>query len=44
MRMYNSLGPNPRCVRMFMAEKGITLDTTRSRYSRCGKPAGAVYR
>ena len=27
MRMYNSLGPNPRCVRMFMAEKGITLDT-----------------
>ena len=27
MRMYNSLGPNPRCVRMFMTEKGITLDT-----------------
>ncbi len=27
MRMYDSLGPNPRCVRMFMAEKGITLDT-----------------
>ena len=27
MRMYNSLGPNPRCVRIFMAEKGITLDT-----------------
>ena len=27
MRMYNSLGPNPRCVRMFMAEKGVTLDT-----------------
>ncbi len=25
MRLYNSLGPNPRCVRMFMAEKGITL-------------------
>ncbi len=25
MKLYNSLGPNPRCVRMFMAEKGITL-------------------
>ena len=25
MRLYNSLGPNPRCVRMFMAEKGVTL-------------------
>jgi glutathione S-transferase len=25
MKFYNSLGPNPRCVRMFMAEKGITL-------------------
>jgi hypothetical protein len=21
MKFYNSLGPNPRCVRMFMAEK-----------------------
>ena len=27
MKMYNSLGPNPRCVRMFMDEKGIKLDT-----------------
>src|SRR5215510_2599835 len=27
MRMYNSLGPNPRCVRIFMAEKGMTLPT-----------------
>jgi len=27
MKMYNSLGPNPRCVRMFMGEKGIKLDT-----------------
>ena len=27
MRLYNSLGPNPRRVRMFMAEKGITLPT-----------------
>src|SRR2546430_17383641 len=27
MRLYNSLGPNPRCVRMFMAEKGMTLPT-----------------
>ena len=27
MKFVNSVGPNPRCVRMFMAEKGITLDT-----------------
>lgn len=27
MKLVNSLGPNPRGVRMFMAEKGITLDT-----------------
>src|SRR5262245_49586090 len=27
MRMYNSLGPNPRCVRIFMAEKGVTVPT-----------------
>ena len=25
MKLLNSLGPNPRMVRMFMAEKGITL-------------------
>ncbi len=25
MRLYNSIGPNPRVVRMFMAERGITL-------------------
>jgi len=25
MKLYNSLGPNPRCVRMFMAEKGIDI-------------------
>lgn len=25
MKFYNSLGPNPRLVRMFMAEKGIEL-------------------
>jgi glutathione S-transferase len=25
MKLYNSLGPNPRLVRMFMAEKGIDL-------------------
>lgn len=25
MKFYNSLGPNPRCVRMFMTEKGINL-------------------
>ncbi|MEE2776631.1 MAG: glutathione S-transferase family protein [Acidobacteriota bacterium] len=28
MQLYNSLGPNPRVVRMFMAEKGIDLPTT----------------
>lgn len=27
MKFYNSIGPNPRVVRMFAAEKGITLDT-----------------
>jgi glutathione S-transferase len=25
MKLYNSIGPNPRVVRMFMAEKGIDL-------------------
>ena len=25
MKFYNSLGPNPRVVRIFMAEKGITI-------------------
>lgn len=27
MKLYDSLGPNPRLVRMFLAEKGVTLDT-----------------
>ncbi len=27
MLFYNSLGPNPRTLRMFLAEKGITLPT-----------------
>ena len=27
MKFYNSLGPNPRVVRMFMAEKGIEIPT-----------------
>lgn len=27
MKFYNSVGPNPRVVRMFMAEKGITIPT-----------------
>lgn len=27
MKLYTSVGPNPRVVTMFMAEKGITLDT-----------------
>lgn len=26
MKLYNSMGPNPRIVRMFMAEKNISLD------------------
>ncbi len=28
MKFYNSLGPNPRLVRMFMLEKGIDIPTT----------------
>lgn len=27
MKLYNSVGPNPKVVRMFMAERGITIDT-----------------
>jgi glutathione S-transferase len=27
MKFYNSIGPNPQVVRVFAAEKGITLDT-----------------
>ncbi len=27
MKFYTSIGPNPRVVNMFMAEKGITLDS-----------------
>lgn len=27
MKFYNSIGPNPRTVRIFMAEKGISLPT-----------------
>jgi glutathione S-transferase len=25
MKLYDSIGPNPRIVRMFMAEKGIEI-------------------
>lgn len=28
MKLYNSRGPNPRVVRMFMAEKGLEIPTT----------------
>ncbi|MCB1692260.1 MAG: glutathione S-transferase [Pseudomonadales bacterium] len=27
MKLYNSVGPNPKVVRMFMAERGIEMDT-----------------
>jgi glutathione S-transferase len=27
MKLYNSIGPNPRVVRMFLAEKGVTIPT-----------------
>lgn len=27
MKFYNSIGPNPRAVRMFIAEKGLTIPT-----------------
>ena len=30
MKLYNSIGPNPRMVRMFMAEKGIEIPRSRS--------------
>lgn len=26
MKLYNSMGPNPRIVRMFLAEKGLDVD------------------
>ena len=29
MKLYTSVGPNPRVVKMFMAEKGITLAIAR---------------
>lgn len=29
MKLYDSVGPNPRLVRMFMAEKGITMPVQR---------------
>ena len=29
MKFYDSVGPNPRVVRIFAAEKGITLDATK---------------
>ena len=27
MKLYNSIGPNPHVVRMFIAELGIQIDT-----------------
>ena len=27
MKLYSSIGPNPRIVRMFMAERGVELPT-----------------
>ena len=26
MKLYSSIGPNPRVVNMFLAEKGVTLE------------------
>ena len=28
MKLYNSIGPNPRLVRMFIAEKGLDIPRT----------------
>ena len=28
MKLYNSIGPNPRVVRMFLAEKGLKIPVT----------------
>ena len=27
MKLYNSIGPNPRAVRIFLAEKGLEVET-----------------
>ena len=27
MKLYNSVGPNPKMVRMFLAERNISLET-----------------
>lgn len=50
MRLYNSVGPNPRVVRMFLAEKGIVLpqveidlrggENRREPYASAVNPAG----
>ena len=37
MKLYNSIGPNPKVVRMFMAEKGIELPKT-DFFARAGQP------
>ena len=36
MKLYDSVGPNPRIVRMFMAEKGIEMP------KQTGRPAQAA--
>jgi hypothetical protein len=30
MKLFNSVGPNPKVVRMYMAERGIEVDPARS--------------
>ncbi len=44
MQLYNSIGPNPRAVRMFMAERGVELHKVedRVRGGEGRKPARAL--
>ena len=42
MKFYNSIGPNPRIVRMFMAEKGIETSDGRNRPDEGRQPQRAA--
>ena len=43
MKLYNSIGPNPRMVRMFMAEKGFDVPKVDVDLMRRREPARALY-
>ena len=42
MKFYNSIGPNPRVVKMFMAEKGIDIPRRRGGPDGRREPPGAA--